>query len=119
MPKKTLAELFQNYPTFNPIPEGIVTGIAVDSREVVPGDLFVATSDRIDGHGYIPMAIENGAAAVMGTKEMEGLEVPYVRVGDARDAMAQISAEFYDHPANQIILIGVTGTDGKTTTVNF
>lgn len=119
MINKTLAQLFENFPTINQFPEGVVTGIAVDSRVVKPGDLFVATSDRSDGHDYICLAIEQGAVAVMGTKPLNKLSIPYVQVADAREAMAHISSVFYNHPADQLTLIGVTGTDGKTTTVNY
>ncbi len=119
MRKKQLSQLFENINTLKPIPKGLVSGIAVDSRKVVPGDIFVATSDRIDGHQFIPMAIDNGASAVLGTKGIDDLGVPYIQVENARDTMAEISAVLYDNPANEITLIGVTGTDGKTTTVNF
>jgi UDP-N-acetylmuramoyl-L-alanyl-D-glutamate--2,6-diaminopimelate ligase len=95
-----------------------ISGIAVDSRRVQPGDLFVATSDREDGHQYIPDAIKNGAVAVMGSKP-QTLSVPYVQVADTRLTLAEISARFYDFPANDLVMIGVTGSDGKTTTVNF
>jgi UDP-N-acetylmuramoyl-L-alanyl-D-glutamate--2,6-diaminopimelate ligase len=96
----------------------MVTGIAVDSREVNPGDIFVATSDRIDGHQYIPDAIRNGAVAVLGSKDLS-FSVPYLQVEDCRGALAHISAAFYQHPANELTLVGVTGSDGKTSTVNF
>ncbi|HKJ26769.1 MAG TPA: UDP-N-acetylmuramoyl-L-alanyl-D-glutamate--2,6-diaminopimelate ligase, partial [Anaerolineales bacterium] len=100
------------------VPEAVVKGIAVDSRKVSTGDVFVATSDRSDGHRYIPQAIENGAAAVIGSKELT-LAVPYVQVEDSRGALAHISAVFYGHPASELTMIGVTGSDGKTTTVNY
>jgi UDP-N-acetylmuramoyl-L-alanyl-D-glutamate--2,6-diaminopimelate ligase len=119
MPRKDLFSLFKDYPIQ---PAGVdveVTGIAVDSRLVKSGDVFVATSDRVDGHQYIPNAIQNGAVAILGSKPLEGLSVPYIQVEDARLAMAHISAAFYDYPANDLTLIGVTGSDGKTTTVNF
>lgn len=118
MPHKELSELLAGYPVENPPPSVIVTGIAVDSRAVQPGDVFVATSDRIDGHQYIPQAIQNGAVAVIGSKELS-FDVPYIRTADCRGALAHISAAFYDYPANELTLIGVTGSDGKTTTVNF
>ena len=118
MIEKTLAHLFAGYPTLSAVPQGEVTGIAVDSRKVVPGDIFVATSDRVDGHKYIPDAIRHGAAAVVGSQPLD-LTIPYVQVEDSRGALAYISAAFYDFPADDLTLIGVTGSDGKTTTVNF
>lgn len=118
MPQKSLSELFADVPALNPFEDVSVTGIAVDSRRIEPGDVFVATSDRLDGHQFIPDAIRNGAAAVVGTHDL-ALDVPYVRVADSRAALAQISAAFYDFPADHLTLVGVTGTDGKTSTVNY
>lgn len=115
---KALSKLFADYKYLDLSDDAEVFGIAVDSRKVAEGDVFVATSDRIDGHQYIQSAIESGAVAIVGSKELE-LEVPFVRVEDCRDALAHISTEFYDNPADELILIGVTGTDGKTTTVNI
>lgn len=114
-----LKDLFKNYPMLSPIPDVTISGIAVDSRVVKPGDVFVATSDTNDGHAFIPQAIDQGAAAIIGTNEIKDLAVPYIQVEDARGAMAHISAAFYGFPANDLTLIGVTGTDGKTSTVNL
>ena len=118
MPQKDLKALLTNYPLAETAPSVIINGIAVDSRLVQPGDVFVATSDRIDGHQYIPHALQKGAAAVIGSQDL-ALEVPYLRVEDCRGVLAHIAAAFYDYPANDLTLIGVTGSDGKTTTVNF
>ncbi len=97
-----------------------VTGIVADSRQVRTGDLFVAIKGvSVDGHRFIPAAIARGASAVVGTEPLEGLAVPYVRVRDGREALAYLVAAFYGHPARQMTLIGVTGTDGKTTTANL
>ena len=118
MTMKRLDRLLDGFPVLSTVLDAEITGIAVDSRKVHRGDVFVATSDRVDGHQYIPDAVKNGAAAVIGTQQIE-TSVPYVRVEDARAALLHISAVFYDRPANQLTLIGVTGSDGKTTTVNF
>ena len=92
-----------------------ITGIAYDSRKVKPGDLFVAvTGFAADGNRFIPMAMEKGAAAVITTKSVEG--VPTVQVRSDRLALSQISANFYGNPARSMTLIGVTGTNGKTST---
>jgi len=97
-----------------------ITCIVHDSRLVEPGALFVAVPGlSVDGHNYIPDAIERGAAAVVGTKTLKALIVPYVRVEHAPRALATLSAAFYDFPARKMTVIGVTGTDGKTTTSNF
>ncbi|MEK6255799.1 MAG: Mur ligase family protein, partial [Chloroflexota bacterium] len=118
-PNKPLQEIFINIPALTPIPAIDITGIAVDSRNVHPGDLFVATSDSKDGHQYIPHAIENGAVAVIGTQPSSKSDVPYIQVQDSRAALADLSSAFFDHPSRHLTLIGVTGTDGKTTTANL
>ena len=76
MTQQDLKALLAGYPLKSPVPSVQVSGIAVDSREVSPGDVFIATSDRIDGHQYIPHAIEQGAAAVIGSLALS-LSVPY------------------------------------------
>jgi UDP-N-acetylmuramoyl-L-alanyl-D-glutamate--2,6-diaminopimelate ligase len=98
----------------------IVTGIAYDSRRVRPGDLFVALSGgSTDGHRYIAQAVQAGAVAVAGQQPLENLGVPYLQVQDSRTALAYLSAAFYGFPARRLTVIGVTGTDGKTTTSNL
>jgi UDP-N-acetylmuramoyl-L-alanyl-D-glutamate--2,6-diaminopimelate ligase len=98
-----------------------ITGIAWDSRHVQPGDAFFAlVGGNNDGHRFAGAAVERGAAAVIGTQPLAGLGVPYVQLtGDDRAALAKFSAAFYDHPSRQLTVIGVTGTDGKTTTANL
>ena len=95
-----------------------IRGIAYDSRRVRPGDLFVAIrGEKDDGHRFIPAAAEKGAAAVLGEDDFTGaLPVPYLRVGNSRAALALLSAAFLQNPSRDLILIGVTGTNGKTTT---
>jgi len=97
-----------------------VNGVTYNSREVQPGYIFVAVRGmHVDGHQYIPHALERGAVAVVGTQDLNGLPVPYIRVGESREALAYIAASFYNFPARQMTVIGVTGTDGKTTTSNL
>src|SRR5436190_3344322 len=98
-----------------------ITNIAEDSRRVEPGCLFVAVRGRShDGHAFIPQALERGAVAVAGERmELpDGLpaDVPYVHVPDDRAAVALLSAAFFDFPSRKLQVVGVTGTDGKTTT---
>ncbi len=101
-------------------PDPLVSGIYLDSRKVQPGGVFVAlTGGSVDAHHYIPDAVQRGAAAVVGTRPSPELSVPYLRVQDARRALARLSAAFYGYPALRLTVIGVTGTDGKTTTVNL
>lgn len=97
----------------------VITGIQFDSRKVTSGNLFVAlTGGSADGHDYIPTAIANGAAAVVGTQALT-LAIPYFKVDDSREALAKLAASFHDHPGRKLTVIGVTGTDGKTTTSNL
>jgi UDP-N-acetylmuramoyl-L-alanyl-D-glutamate--2,6-diaminopimelate ligase len=104
----------------SPVPDAQITGIAMDNRKVRPGDLFVAMrGGSADGHDFIPDAVQRGAAAVVGEKEIEGLAVPYVRVENSRRALTYLAAAFYGNPGKKLTVIGVTGTDGKTTTSNL
>ncbi len=98
-----------------------ITHIAEDSRRVEPGSLFVAVQGKSnDGHRFIPQALTGGAVAVAGTREERPGDlpdnVPYVHVPDDRQAVALFSAAFFDFPSRKLQVIGVTGTDGKTTT---
>ena len=93
-----------------------IAHVAYDSRKVEEGSLFVAVSGyATDGNRFIPMAMEKGAAAVVTAQKPEG-DVPYIRVRSDRLALARIGANFYGHPAEAMTVIGVTGTNGKTST---
>ena len=122
MPQVNLNELVIHFPqTFGGGRfDAIISGIALDSRQVNPGDLFFALEgESSDGHRFIPEAVERGAAAVIGTHKIEDLGVPYLKVNDGRLALAQLSAAYFEFPARELTVIGVTGTDGKTTTANL
>lgn len=118
----TLAELLREFPFpyHGTIPPNLsIRRIVTDSRRVEPGDLFVAMIGVSgDGHAYIPDALRRGAVAVLGEKPLQ-ISVPYIQVENARRALAYLSAAFYGHPARRLTVIGVTGTDGKTTTSNL
>jgi UDP-N-acetylmuramoyl-L-alanyl-D-glutamate--2,6-diaminopimelate ligase len=93
-----------------------IYGVSYDSRNTKPGDLFVAmTGFAVDGHAYISKAAEAGAAAALCQTPPEG-EIPYVQVANSRRALAVAGANFFGHPAESMIMAGVTGTNGKTTT---
>ncbi|MBN2501872.1 MAG: hypothetical protein JXB38_13915, partial [Anaerolineales bacterium] len=121
MPPRTvpLPDLFQTVAPLMPVPPVTVSGIAIDSRLVKPGDLFVALVGGIDRHDFIADVIARGGLAVVGTRSAIDQDIPYVQVADDRTALAQISAAFYGYPARQLTMLGVTGTDGKTTTANL
>lgn len=114
-----LSELLKGFPTSGNVPPVEVKGIAVDSRLVQPGDLFFAVVQGVDRYKFLDQIVERGAAAVVGERSGIELSIPHIQVADTRAALAHISAAFYGQPASQLITIGVTGTDGKTTTSNF
>lgn len=90
-------------------------GVSYDSRATKAGDLFVAiTGYAADGHRFIPMAADKGAAAVVCERRPE-TDIPYVRVASTRAALAAIGANQFGRPAEKMTMIGVTGTNGKTT----
>ncbi len=92
-----------------------ITGVSYDSRLTKPGDLFVAMAGyATDGHKFIPMAWERGAVCVL-CQEKPAVG-PFIRTGDSRGALAQVGKNWYGDPASQMTLVGVTGTNGKTTT---
>jgi UDP-N-acetylmuramoyl-L-alanyl-D-glutamate--2,6-diaminopimelate ligase len=122
MDKVKLSALISGYPkiTSGGFTDVSITGITHDSRQVKPGYLFVALEGGSnDGHLYIPEAIDKGAEAVVGTKAMGRVRVPYFEVEDGRHALAYLCAAFFGFPARKLTVIGVTGTDGKTTTANL
>ncbi len=99
-----------------------ILGIEHDSRCVTPGALFVARrGGNTDGHQFIPNAIERGAAAIVGedSRTPTPPHLAYVQVPNSSEALAWLCAAYHDFPARKLVMIGVTGTDGKTTTCNL
>ena len=94
------------------------TGVTHDSRHVTPGTVFVALRGlKMDGAAFAPQAIAAGAAAIVSEGPAEHqMDVPWITVADARLALAQLAAEFNGHPSRQMRVVGITGTNGKTTT---
>ena len=93
-----------------------IGGVSYDSRETAPGDLFVAmTGYAADGHDFIPMARGKGAVCILCERAPEDAQ-PWVKVAHSRRALALLSANWFSHPAEEMTMIGVTGTNGKTTT---
>ncbi|WP_392455338.1 UDP-N-acetylmuramoyl-L-alanyl-D-glutamate--2,6-diaminopimelate ligase [Chryseomicrobium aureum] len=110
--EELLASLSQD-----PLPEVELTGIETNSLHVQPGNLFFALVGHVsDGHAYIEDAIERGAVAVVGTKPLAPFKVPYIQVEDSRKAVALAAKRYYNNPSASKTVIGITGTNGKTTT---
>lgn len=95
-----------------------ISGVAIDSRKVTKGGLFVAMKGtQVDGHKFVPKAIELGAAAILCENLPDNLEegVAYVVVPDTEDIVGEVATRFYGNPSEKLKLVGVTGTNGKTT----
>ena len=98
--------------------------IVFDSRKVAPGSLFVAVrGTQVDGHNYIPQAIQQGAIAIL-CEEIPDQhhftnDIHFIQVADSSVALSQVAHNYYDHPSKSLQLIGVTGTNGKTTSVTL
>ena len=120
-----LSDLLSNSEQFSlkairELPPIEVSGITHDSREVEHGNLFVALAGgSFDGHAYIQEAINKGAAVVIGERQVSIDDVPYIQTENSRLALAHLAAAYYGFPSKNLTVIGVTGTDGKTTTVNL
>jgi len=100
-------------------PHAEITGIQYDSRKVKPGDLFVCVRGLVqDGHRYAEQAVRAGASALV-VEDQLPLDVPMLKVRDSRAALAQIAAYYYGYPSQKMKVIGVTGTNGKTTSVHL
>lgn len=95
-----------------------ITGVNIDSRLVEAGQLFMAMrGTQTDGHAYIPAAIQKGATAILceDIPEEPVAGITYIQVKDSEDAVGKIATTFYGNPTSQFELVGVTGTNGKTT----
>ncbi|MDD2285499.1 MAG: UDP-N-acetylmuramoyl-L-alanyl-D-glutamate--2,6-diaminopimelate ligase, partial [Paludibacter sp.] len=95
-----------------------ITGIEFDSRKISPGSLFVATrGTTVDGHDFIAAAIEKGAVAVVCEQmpELTAGEVTYIQVANSAEALGCLASSWFGYPSSKLTLVGVTGTNGKTT----
>ncbi len=99
--------------------EAIITGIAYDSREVKQGDIFVCLiGEKTDGHNHIKEAEENGAVAILAQIKINS-KLPVIYATNTQIAIAKLANLFYNHPSTKLRIIGVTGTNGKTTTTHL
>ena len=115
-----LSELLSNIKTVETVGsmDVDITGINIDSRRIEPGNLFVAMrGTQVDGHQFIPKAVELGAAAVLceGIPASAPAAVTFVKVRDCEDCVGQVATAYYGNPTSKLRLVGVTGTNGKTT----
>jgi len=95
----------------------IISGIEYDSRRIKPGMLFIAVPGfKLDGSRFIPEAIKNGATAVMAAAEID-VPIPVIVVDNLRKAMSDVAAHYYDYPGKALTVVGITGTNGKSTSV--
>lgn len=121
---KTLTDILENILRSETVGEKNpdIRQITFDSRKIVEGSLFVAVRGTLtDGHRYIHRAIEKGAKAVVCEELPKHLTkgVAYIKVKDSKEALGRIAANFYGHPSKKLKLVGITGTNGKTTTATL
>ncbi|WP_458413989.1 UDP-N-acetylmuramoyl-L-alanyl-D-glutamate--2,6-diaminopimelate ligase [Schinkia sp. CFF1] len=121
MDLKTLLTCLSHYkPVHNGNPP--ISSIEMDSRQVQSGSLFVCISGyTVDGHDFVQQAIKNGASAILAERELPNVDpsIPFFIVSDTKRALAQLADYFYHQPTRKLRLIGVTGTNGKTTTTHI
>ncbi len=115
----TLDRLLDGVPMPAPVAQIRVTGLDYDSRRIEPGFVFFAfPGEKVDGHRFIPQALERGCGAIVSERPPDpSVQVPWIQVPHGREALALAALNFYDHPDQRLLLTGVTGTNGKTTTV--
>lgn len=118
-----LTELMKNVAVLEPVklPEREITGLQFDSRNISPSEVFFAVrGTNTDGHRFISNAIENGAIVVVHDQPVETIKnVIFLQVEDAAEALGVAAANFFNNPSESLKLVGVTGTNGKTTVVTL
>lgn len=122
----TLGQLLSSIPadqvlmTDGDLETEICAEVVESSKDVQPGGLFVARAGQsTDGHRFIPEALAAGAAAIVGEIPLPDLPVPYVRVQSSQAVLGHLAAAYHDFPSRRLVIIGITGTDGKTTTCHL
>jgi UDP-N-acetylmuramoyl-L-alanyl-D-glutamate--2,6-diaminopimelate ligase len=115
----TLDQLLAGVSTAAPAPAVVVSGLQYDSRKLSRGEVFFAfPGEHVDGHRYIADAIAKGAVAIVSERPPDpAVATPWVQTSHGREALALAALNFYGHPDRRLALTGITGTNGKTTTV--
>ena len=118
---RTLDQLVKGIIPESEVPAVPIHGITTHSARVNPGHLYIAIhGTNVDGHDFIPQAIDNGAAAIITNgRDVGQLPVPQIKVSNPRKAASFTAAEYYGHPSKEMTVIGITGTNGKTTTAGL
>ena len=118
---RTLDQLVKGIIPENDLPAVPIHGITTHSAQVNPGHLYIAIhGTNLDGHDFIPQAIDNGAAAIITNgRDVGQLPVPQIKVSNPRRAASFTAAEYYGHPSKEMTVVGITGTNGKTTTAGL
>ena len=116
-----LNEILKNIPFNGTHDNRDISSITHDSRKVKKGTLFIAISGKeSDGHDFIFNAIKSGATAIVANGRAPSTdEVPIIQVENPRKVMSKIAANFYQNPSNELDIVGITGTNGKTTTTQI
>ena len=119
--KNELNQLLRDIINIEDVPNIPISGISINSRNINPGELYIAIKgNNFDGHGFIPEAIKNGAAAIITDNDfIEKLPIPNIKVTNPRKEVSRIAAEFYNHPTKKMNVVGITGTNGKTSTASL
>ncbi|MCL2081561.1 MAG: Mur ligase family protein, partial [Oscillospiraceae bacterium] len=100
-------------------PDLILGRLCIDSREIRPGDAFVAQQGMtVDGHLFAAKAVQAGASLVIAQRELDG-DIPHIVLAEPIPTLAEMAARYYDYPCNKMKMVGVTGTNGKTTVTHL
>ena len=117
----TLSQLLREIIKIEDIPDIPISGISTNSSDIKTGELYIAIKgNNYDGHAFIPEAIKNGASAVVTDNNyIKKQPIPIIKVTNTRKVVSRTAAEFYDHPTKKMNVVGITGTNGKTSTASI